>query len=278
MLLSCAIPPLDGEDKECPCARGLVCEDNRCVPGEDAGRDATPDVPGIDAPGVDAPVDAVVDSRRPDTDIADADLDVDESVDEGCPFGGVWCSSFEEASAPYSTGGGGTFEVRDPGYMSEATGFFETASVAVYLDPDPLPVIPQEVHARMWLRSEPSSFAMKVLVFGLYVPGEVEGVGVFLQRNLSTGVMSVDFESSSGDAVATATYEPFTDWACVRLHATPTQISMRVNDGPESSTTISLPDDRWAGFAIGLLQEGLAGSGLSVDEVVVGPNPIPCEL
>ncbi len=284
LLVACSIPELDGVDKECPCARGLVCDEarNRCIEptGEDAAVDATLDAPpdapsdaSTDVPREDAGEDASVDASRDVEVREDAPSDsgaLDSAmVDSGtdCPGGAFVCTNFEEDEAPYTLVGLGFF--RDsPGYMSDMFGSYLTTSGApVYVEFNPERPLP--LHARFWVRANPSlSIRSALATFGNEAVGEL---GFYVQ--VGGSVTDVYFGDSFGGL--NATFPSSGDWTCVQLSASRTQLTLRINGGMTQRMDASLSASVLEYARFGLAEAG-APRSVGMDEIAVGSAPIPC--
>lgn len=281
VVLSCSLPELDGTDKTCPCATGFVCDEllDRCV---------TADASRVDGGEPDAPIDdGGEDARDASPDAADAMVDVGSdapaldapAVDggTGCPHGGLYCINFDSDDEEYDVGGTDLFELRSPGFMSAGTGYFRSTGDDAVVELQNIE-LPDTFHARLYIRVDMGSFisAQPTLIAGFFQSGGDDGAGLSIQNEV--GTIGIAFTNASGDGVFSS-YSPVTDWVCVRMEASRTQLRMTLDDAMTMSAPIMLPPDDWDDLLFGVVDgDHLMGSGLSIDEIVVGATPIPCEL
>lgn len=284
LLVACSIPELDGTGKACPCADGWVCDEARNLCRlADASTDAPSDAP-TDVATDDAATDGgEPDGGEPDGDARDVGVDAvgidaaDGEIDAGsaCPHDGLYCISFEDDDEEYDVDGTDLFEIRTPGYMSAAAGYFRSTGDDAYVDFEI--EVPTAVYARLWIRADMGSFiAEPTLIAAFFQDGGDDGAGLSVRNEV--GTIAVAFTTAGGEGVFSS-YTPAAKWSCIQLYASPTTLRMTIDETTSLAEMVSLPNEDWTDFAAGIIDgDHLLGSGISIDEIVIGASPIPCDL
>jgi len=277
--VGCAVPPLDGDGKACPCAPGWLCVADVCVRDGirllDGGRPVDVGPGNIDGGGFDAgPIPPGIDGG-PDAGprLPDAGPDAGPPLECGAITDAIFCSGFEGGGEWSTRGGAASFDdgivpvEGTTALLSPGDGDYVSASIA----------IPDDVWMRAWVYV-PSAAATTpgdAQIFGVGSSGDLTQTGFGLAVSgldllLRVGNNGLGHRAPLGAADA---------WHCVEIEAHQSERSFTVYyDGSRTFTGVTFSgavDEVSAGVRELSSGEAIVGD-VRVDDLVVARSRIGC--